>query len=194
MGYNPSEFNPKNPSVAGMDTSKFPVETVTWHDSVEYCNKLSQREGLKPYYELTVTTRIGTSIVAAAVKVLGGSGYHLPTDEEWEHGCRAGTRTEYHCGAKDENLLAFAWFDKNSERRTHAVGQKKPNAFGLHDMHGNVMEWSEEMLTTERGPERVPRGGDLYNAAGNCAVSARLRYVTAARHANIGLRLARAVK
>ena len=54
MNYNPSFFGPKNPKVAGMDTSKFPVEQVSWFDSVEYCNKLSDRDGLKPYYELKV--------------------------------------------------------------------------------------------------------------------------------------------
>jgi hypothetical protein len=81
MGYNPSAFGPTNPKVAGLDTSKFPVEQVSWYDSVEFCNKSSEREGLKPYYELTVKKRIDRSVEDAEVKILGGSGYHIPTDK-----------------------------------------------------------------------------------------------------------------
>ena len=76
MGYNPSGFGPKNAKVAGMDTSKFPVEMVSWFDSVEFCNKLSEREGLKPYYDLKVTKRggkDGKQIEEAEVKILGGA-------------------------------------------------------------------------------------------------------------------------
>ena len=196
LGYNPSFFGPKHEKVVGLDTSKFPVENVSWYDSVEFCNKLSEREGLKPYYELTVTKRVGKDsmqIEEAEVKILGGSGYHIPTDAEWEHGCQAGTKTKYHCADKDEELLEYAWFDKNSDGRTHTVGEKKPNAFGLYDMHGNVREWNEEMLTnaTSGAPERVFRGGDWSRAADNCAVSARHRIGPAYRYAYYGLRLAR---
>ena len=97
MGYNPSQFGPKHEKVAGMDTSMFPVERVSWFDSVEYCNKLSEREGLKPYYELTVTKRggeDGKQIDAADVKILGGSGYHIPTGAEWEHALPGGDEDE----------------------------------------------------------------------------------------------------
>jgi len=200
MGYNPSWFVPKNPSVAdkvaGLDTSKFPVEQVSWFDSVEFCNKLSELEGMKPYYELTVTKRSGKDgkqIDEAEVKILGGSGYHIPTDAEWEHGCRAGTITKYHCGDKDEDLLEYAWFEQNSGGRIHAVGEKKPNAFGLYDMHGNVREWNEEILTKAGtgAPERFLRGGIWSNDAHTCAVTTRLRYVPA-RNFNHGLRVARA--
>lgn len=74
MGYNPSQYGPKHPKVAEMDTSKFPVEMVSWFDSVEFCNKLSEREGWKPYYELMVTKRggkDGKQIEAADVKIFG---------------------------------------------------------------------------------------------------------------------------
>ena len=72
MGYNPSGFGPKNAKVAGMETGQFPVEQVNWFDCVEFCNKLSKQEVLKPYYELTVTKRNGSSIEEADVKILGG--------------------------------------------------------------------------------------------------------------------------
>jgi len=140
-GVQPEQVRSEACEVGGLDTSKFPVEQVSWFDSVEYCNKLSDREGLKPYYGLTVTMRggkEGKQIDDAEVKILGGSGYHIPTDAEWEHGCRAGTRTKYHSGDKDEDLLKYAWFDKNSDGRTHTVGEKKPNGFGLYDTLGNV--------------------------------------------------------
>ena len=94
MADNPSNFGPENPIVAGMDTSKFPVEQVSWFDSVEFCNKLSESEGLQPWYELTVTRRSGAAIEEAEVKILGGSGYHLPTDSQWIHASRAGTKYE----------------------------------------------------------------------------------------------------
>ena len=193
MGYNPSSFKKGNKSLEGLDTSRFPVEKVSWFDSVEYCNKLSEKEGLKPYYELTVTKRFGKQIDEAKVKILGGSGYHIPTDAEWEHGCRAGTKTKYYFGNEDEDLGEYAWYDKNNDKRTHGVGAKKPNAFGLYDMHGNVREWNEEMLSNkETGvPERVNRGGAWNRAAGTCAVSDRSRHAPAYRFYASGFRLAR---
>ncbi len=195
MGHNPSSFKMGHDKVAGLDTKNFPVEQVSWFESVEFCNKLSEREGLKPYYELKVVKRAkdGKAIDEAEVKILGGNGYHIPTDAEWEHACRAGTKTKYHCGNKDEDLLDYAWFDKNSDGRTHAVGELKPNGFGLYDMHGNVREWNAEMLTnaTTGDPERVSRGGTWYTGASYCAVSYRHRTLPAHRDSYFGLRVAR---
>jgi formylglycine-generating enzyme required for sulfatase activity len=193
MGTNPSSFKAGNDKVVGLDTKNFPVEQVSWFDSVEFCNKLSAREGLKPYYDLKVLKRPGTAIEEAEVKIVGGNGYHIPTDPEWEQACRAGTVTKYYCGDKDDDLLDHAWFDKNSGGRTHAVGEKKPNGFGLYDMHGNVREWNEEMLTNAMtgAPERVNRGGNWISTAGPCAVSARSRHGPASRHNSLGVRLAR---
>ena len=192
MGYNPSAFKKGSQAVEGLDTSRFPVEGVSWFESVEYCNKLSAQEGMKPYYDLTVTKRSGPAIDEAEVNILGGNGYHIPTDAEWEHGCRAGTKSKYHFGDKDDDLGDYGWYNKNSEGRTHGVGEKKPNAFGLYDMHGNVWEWNEAILTNAKGaPERVYRGGSFYSPAGNCAVSSRSRYGPASRTSSYGLRLAR---
>ena len=189
MRYNPSLFGPLNAKVA--DTSKFPVERVTWYDCVEFCIKLSEREGLKPYYELTVTKRAGKQIEEAEVKILGGSGYRIPTEAEWEHGCRAGTKTLYHFGDKDADLPDYAWFNQNSQNRTHGVGEKKPNAFGLNDMHGNVWEWCEDQFDPNGGPGRVFRGGCWDDDAGYCRAALRDRHAPSSRIDDLGFRLAR---
>jgi len=193
MEDNPSGFGPKKAKVAGMDTSKFPVENVNWFDSLEFCNKMSERETLPPYYELAVAQRSGRSIEEAEVKIVGGNGYHLPTNAEWGHACRAGTKGKYHFTESDEDLLIYAWFDKSSKGRTHPVGEKKPNGFGLHDMHGNVHEWNEEMLinATSGAPAPVCRGGSWNSPAKNCVVSARHRPGPAIRRNSFGFRLAR---
>jgi len=193
MGYNPSAFKQRNKAVEGLDTGRFPVENVSWFDCVEYCNKLSEMEGLKPYYALTVTKRntTGNRIDEAEVRILGGNGYHIPTDAEWEHGCRAGTQTKYNFGDKDEDLGDYAWYADNSDQRPHVVGEKKPNAFELYDMHGNVNEWIEGMLTnaTPVAPMRVNRGGGWPWPAGSCAMSNRFGRHDPSR--SVGLRLAR---
>jgi formylglycine-generating enzyme required for sulfatase activity len=119
-GTNPSSFE-------GSDD--LPVETVSWSDAVAFCNTLSALDGLKPYYDLNTCTP------------LGGEGYRLPTEAEWEYAARAGSTSRYSFGASESSLGEYAWFIGNSQDRTHPVGQKQPNAFGLYDMHGNVWEW-----------------------------------------------------
>jgi formylglycine-generating enzyme required for sulfatase activity len=134
-----------------------PVEQ-TWKDAVEFCRKLS----------------------AMPEERKAGRVYRLPTEAEWECACRAGTKTAYSFG-DDESLLGdFAWFHDNSRRQTHPVGQKKPNPWGLYDMHGNVREWCSDWhenyagggATDPRGPpsgsHRVFRGGSWDYTAEIC--------------------------
>lgn len=107
---------------------KLPVETVTWEQGVEFCTKLG-----------------------AVAKSKG----RLPTEAEWEWACRAGSGGA-HCLGDDPALLdRVAWFSKNSGNKTHPVGEKEPNAWGLHDMHGNVMEWVHDAWAR---PEPYPAG------------------------------------
>ena len=109
-----------------------PVNQVTWYDAIDFCNRLSEREGLTPAYR-----RDGDSVSWDAT----ADGYRLLTEAEWEYACRAGTRTRYSFGDGEGKLGKYAWYDKNSGGRPHPVGTLKPNPWGLHDMHGNVREW-----------------------------------------------------
>jgi formylglycine-generating enzyme required for sulfatase activity len=154
MGTNPSSFsaNGRNSrSVQGEDTSRHPVEMVTWEDSVEFCRRLSARPDEKAARRL----------------------YRLPTEAEWEYTCRAGTTTRWCCGDDPSMLSDFAWLGVNSDNKTHAVGNKKPNAWSLFDQHGNIWEWcadrhgpkyyAESTFIDPVGPasgrHRVTRGG-----------------------------------
>jgi formylglycine-generating enzyme required for sulfatase activity len=116
MGDNPSRF--QGCEVDGRDSSAFPVEQVSWDDVVEFCKKLSELPEEKK----------------------SGRVYRLPTEAEWEYACRAGSNTAYCFGNNEESLCDYAWFEDNSGYQTHPVGEKKPNAWGLYDMHGNVWE------------------------------------------------------
>ena len=121
MGSNPSCFC-KNGSgkdqVSGQDTGSFPVEMVSWEDAVEFCRRLSELPGEKS----------------------AGRVYRLPTEAEWEYACRAGSSGRYGFGDQERGLGEHGWFSDNSHGKTHPVGQKKPNAWGLYDVHGNVWE------------------------------------------------------
>jgi len=144
--------------------AKNPVESVTWDDSQEFLKKLN---GLG--------------------KEQGQ--FRLPTEAEWEWACRAGTRTRYCSGDADEALADYAWFDANSGNTVHPVGTRKPNAWGLHDLYGNVWEWCGDWYGEDyyaNGPRydptgpatgsvRVVRGGAWYFGPYLCRSAHRLR-------------------
>lgn len=148
MGRNPSRFKGGN----------LPVEQVSWNDAVEFCKKLTERE-------------------RALGRISADQEYRLPTEEEWEHACRAGTTTKYYTGDTVEDLARAGWYYGNSDDKTHPVGQKEPNAFGLYDMHGNVWEWT----STPYGSLRVYLGGSWRNDADGCESSFRGNYLDSPR-------------
>ncbi|MCC7333757.1 MAG: formylglycine-generating enzyme family protein [Pirellulaceae bacterium] len=130
------------------------------------------------------------------LSLLTGQQLRLPTAAEWEHACRAGSTTNYSFGDDPEQLDEFAWYVENADETPHAVGQKQPNAFGLHDMHGNVMEWcidsytedgytsladkpqplslSDAIIWPETFDNRVVRGGSWQDDAEQLRSAARL--------------------
>jgi formylglycine-generating enzyme required for sulfatase activity len=110
----------------GRDRGRLPVESVSWFDAVRFCNALSEQTGRTPAYAIH-----GEDVDWDA----SADGYRLPTEAEWEHACRAGTT-----GPRYGVLADIAWHRDNSGDRIHEVGGKQPNAWGLHDMLGNVWE------------------------------------------------------
>jgi sulfatase modifying factor 1 len=157
-----------------------PVERVRWRDAKRFCNERSLLEGLKPCYnEKTSDWDCDYS----------ANGYRLPTEAEWEYACRAGSAGPYDFGGA-EKLRQYAWFNENSDQKTHTVGQKKPNAFGICDLYGNVSEWCEDVYSPSyyrespgqdpRGPaspgkdvKRVIRGGSWKSSANQCRATFR---------------------
>lgn len=222
MGVNPSWFSSTGggaDNVRGMDTSDFPVEQVSWYDAIECCNKASVLEKLRPYYELTNVQRDGQSITSAAVKILGGNGYRLLTEAEWEYVARAGTTTIFPWG--DSLSSTQANFDGNYPygnapkgpylERTAKVGSYQPNFsnfWGLADTAGNVWEWvwdgyeeneykqfASKTATDPQGPAsampRVIRGGGWNDCGVGCRPAFRGRSAPEGRYFNLGFRVAR---
>lgn len=169
LGRNPSCFSKNGEcksKVSGLDTDRFPVEDVTWFDAIEFCNRLSEADGRTPYYGLTSLERDGLqSINKANVTIVGGKGYRLPTEAEWEYSCRANTTTPFHFGSvlnrdianidgtclvvvsKPNEPIILKRTTTDSDRTTTVDDPKYlKNAFGLAQMHGNVCEWCEDVF------------------------------------------------
>ncbi|MFC4911237.1 formylglycine-generating enzyme family protein [Actinomadura gamaensis] len=157
---------------------RLPVENVSWWDAVRFCNALSERDGLAPVYRVR-----GEDVEWDA----SADGYRLPTEAEWEYACRAGT-TGPHYGELDD----IAWYRANSDERPHEVGGKRPNAWGLYDMLGNVWNWCWDLYDPEvYGSYRVLRGGGWFDEDWSCRASARRRSHPTYRVDDVGFRVAR---
>jgi formylglycine-generating enzyme required for sulfatase activity len=164
-----------NPSYFKGDS--LPVEQVSWSDVQKFIRKLNAKEGTDKY--------------------------RRPSEAEWEYACRAGTTTRYSFADSESKLGDYAWYDDNSGDKTHPVGQKKPNPYGLYDMHGNVWEWVQDKYRSDYdgaptdgsawesgdGAFRVGRGGSWLDDARNCRSADRGRIDPGNRSSYFGFRL-----
>ena len=160
---------------------KNPVEFVSWDDAHAFLDRLNAK--------------------------IGGHGdkFILPTEAQWEYACRAGNKSKYFFGEDAGRIAEYAWYSKNSGGKTHPVGEKKPNAWGLYDMHGNVWEWCQDWYDSGyyansppgdppgpgMGSSHVIRGGDWNGDAGACRSALRGRYTPENRRNYLGFRMAR---
>jgi formylglycine-generating enzyme required for sulfatase activity len=179
----------KNPS--GFKSDAFPVESISWYDAIEYCNKLSEIEGLQPAYHGE-----GENITCN----FKASGYRLPTEAEWEYAAGGKKNLKY---AGDNDADTIAWYNDNSSGMTHAVGTKKANGFGIFDMSGNVAEWCWDVYGTysgesqnnptgaSEGKTRVVRGGFFGNNEWNLRITARNNHTPIMRNSSVGFRIVR---
>ncbi|MFM7599706.1 MAG: formylglycine-generating enzyme family protein, partial [Pseudanabaena sp.] len=162
------------------DNLQNPVEKVSWDEAQDFCKKLSQQTGRE---------------------------FRLPSEAEWEYACRAGTTTAYSFGDNASLLGEYAWYGENSDGKTHPVGQKKPNPWGLYDMHGNVWEWCQDSYEKYGGESdlirktgkaitkendnrsRLLRGGSWNNSARNCRSAYRDNFLARDQFSSIGFRV-----
>jgi len=169
------------PNDKGWDRDNSPVINVSLEDATAYAAWLSEQTGQQ---------------------------YRLPSEAEWEYACRAGSASKYSFGDDAIQLHEYAWYRENSEKKAHPVGQKKSNAWGLYDMHGNVWEWVEDdwhndyegaphdgraWIDEPRGAYPVIRGGGWDNGTLYCRSAIRSYGESGARGSNLGFRLARSV-
>lgn len=200
MGKNPSFFQGKNieqripakinpetgrtieeAKIFPVDSANHPAEGVSWDDAVEFCKRLS----------------------ALPDEKTAGRVYRLPTEAEWEYACRAGSKTAFCFGDEPDLLKEYAWFSDISDSKTHPVGEKKPNVWGLYDMHGNVLEWCADIYSEypkvavkdpagsfERSNLRVTRGGYRGSGAIDCRSASRKRSPSGYRFSGLGFRVA----
>ncbi len=156
----------------------YPMYYISWYEAMEFCEELSKKTGRK---------------------------YNLPSEAQWEYACRGGSTNKFCFGDYDSKLGDYAWYDSNSNNQAHPVGQKKPNAWGLYDMHGNIWEWCLDYYGENyysKGPNKNPvnlnpssckmlRGGFYLLPPSFCSSFARIRSEPGARGGDTGFRVVR---
>lgn len=161
-----------------MKKPEYPVERIDWEQATAFCRKLSDLPGEQQR----------------------GNTYRLPTEAEWEYACRAGSTSRWSFGDREEDFGEYGWFRGNSEGHSHPVGLKKPNQWGLYDMHGNIKEWCSDNYApftdaptvdpdgVEKGP-KVVRSGSWFTAPIACRSADRMAAGKTRRYAILGMRV-----
>jgi len=188
-GDNPSTFTGEE---------NLPVTNVGASQALKFCNMLSEKAGFEPCYD----EKTGKYDFAK-------NGFRLPTEAEWEYACRAGSDTHFYTGSTEQDLDSAGWFIGNSGGKTHPVARKKPNAWGLYDMHGNVFEecydgYDENMVESVYPPGsvrdpvgfdnfnmRIMRGGGWFSEPAACRSFTRSKFWTGGANYYIGFRVVR---
>jgi formylglycine-generating enzyme required for sulfatase activity len=198
--------------------SNCPVNFVSWYDAAEYCNWLSEQEGVAKQQWCYLPNPEGkyASRMKTAADYLEKTGYRLPTEAEWEYACRAGAETGFSFGEPEDLLGKYAWYRAHTVGTSQPVGTLRPNDLGLFDMHGNFWEWAHDIYREGeeggimeslkgilsnadtafiRDPDRrVIRGGSFLYRAGAVRSSYRVGARPTDRNDNIGFRVARSVR
>jgi formylglycine-generating enzyme required for sulfatase activity len=158
-------FRPKEGSAGSFGpTDDCPVSGLTWYDAVAYCNWLSAQEGIPKDQWCYLPNDKGQYAEGNKVPpdFLRRTGYRLPTGEEWEYACQAGSRTQWSMGWAQDLLPRYAWFALNSLGRMHPVGSLRPNDWGLFDMHGNGFEWCQSRFDRQEDKDVIKNAGRLF--------------------------------
>ena len=190
-GNNPSRY---------VGNDNLPVETVSWYDAVKFCNLLSDKASFDRCYD-EKTWKCDFS----------KNGFRLPTEAEWEYACRAGTTNLYNTGNSERDLDDAAWYGNitagNCHNIPHPAALRKPNAWGLYDMHGSLWEWCNDRYcenysvkipdSNSPGPHNTPtrviRGGSWISNPEFCRVTTRDFYTPDLSYLDIGFRVVRSV-
>lgn len=187
----------KNPSTF-TGNGNLPVTNLGATEALKFCNMLSEAAGLEPCFD----EKTGKCDFSK-------KGFRLPTEAEWEYACRAGTSTHFSNGNTEDDLDRSGWYEDNSGGRTHPVGMKEPNAWGLYDMHGNVFEFCydgydeaknhstypaesvADPINFENFNYRMMRGGGWFSAPSECRSFTRSKFWTGGGNYYIGFRVVR---
>ena len=199
-----------NPSSGYGVGNNYPVYNVSWYDAIEFCNALSIKEGLSPYYTIDKVnkdpnnTEMWDDIKWTITRNSTAIGYRLPTEAQWEYAAKGGNGTPGNYTYSGSNTISdVAWYWNNSNGMTHEVGKKAPNGLGIYDMSGNLWEWcwdwyesysseaQSDPVGAASGDCRVLRGGSWFDGASKARSVHRSAYGPYLSSSDVGFRLVR---